>query len=95
MLLLARPPCALAALAFFLFGAGPILDHRHHHAAPGGHANAMLGRVSAVILRVSAVILTATFGARPVGALIARPGRAGRHRRLPVGPALASRCNSP
>ena len=58
------PSPALAALAFFLFGAGPILwtiatTTLRQAVTP----NAMLGRVSAVIL-------TATFGARPVGALI-------------------------
>ena len=64
LLTLARPSPALAALAFFLFGAGPILwtiatTTLRQAVTP----NAMLGRVSAVIL-------TATFGARPVGALI-------------------------
>ncbi|HCQ49958.1 MAG TPA: MFS transporter, partial [Achromobacter sp.] len=51
-------------LGFFLFGAGPILwtittTTLRQAVTP----NALLGRVSAVIL-------TATFGARPVGALI-------------------------
>ncbi|MGE8674201.1 MAG: MFS transporter [Achromobacter kerstersii] len=53
-----------AAVGFFLFGAGPILwtittTTLRQAVTP----NALLGRVSAVIL-------TATFGARPVGALI-------------------------
>lgn len=55
---------ALAYLAFFLFGVGPILwtistTTLRQAVTP----NAMLGRVSAVIM-------TATYGARPVGALI-------------------------
>ena len=58
------PLARAGALAFFLFGAGPILwtiatTTLRQAVTP----NAMLGRVSAVIL-------TATFGARPVGALI-------------------------
>ena len=90
LLTLARPSPALAALAFFLFGAGPILwtiatTTLRQAVTP----NAMLGRVSAVIL-------TATFGARPVGALIgaARPSRSTSP---PACGSLrwASRCNSP
>ncbi len=61
---LALPSGAWAATGFFLFGAGPILwtiatTTLRQAVTP----NALLGRVSAVIL-------TATFGARPVGALI-------------------------
>lgn len=61
---LAYPSGAWAAAGFFLFGAGPILwtittTTLRQAITP----NALLGRVSAVIL-------TATFGARPVGALI-------------------------
>ena len=61
---LAFPSGAWAAAGFFLFGAGPILwtittTTLRQAITP----NALLGRVSAVIL-------TATFGARPVGALI-------------------------
>jgi predicted MFS family arabinose efflux permease len=62
---LAVPSVFLVAAAFFLFGAGPILwtittTTLRQSVTPG----AMLGRVSALIL-------TATFGARPVGAAIA------------------------
>jgi predicted MFS family arabinose efflux permease len=61
---LAASVLLLAAAGFFLFGAGPILwtittTTLRQAITP----NALLGRVSAVIL-------TATFGARPVGALI-------------------------
>ncbi|MBB1627878.1 MFS transporter [Achromobacter sp. UMC71] len=61
---LAMPSGAWAAVGFFLFGAGPILwtiatTTLRQAVTP----NALLGRVSAVIL-------TATFGARPIGALI-------------------------
>ncbi len=61
---LAYPSGIWAATGFFLFGAGPILwtittTTLRQAVTP----NALLGRVSAVIL-------TATFGARPVGALI-------------------------
>ncbi|MBO1011909.1 MFS transporter [Achromobacter sp. SD115] len=61
---LAYPSGAWAATGFFLFGAGPILwtittTTLRQAITP----NALLGRVSAVIL-------TATFGARPLGALI-------------------------
>ncbi|QEK92783.1 MFS transporter [Achromobacter insolitus] len=61
---LAYPSGAWAAAGFFLFGAGPILwtittTTLRQAITP----NVLLGRVSAVIL-------TATFGARPVGALI-------------------------
>ncbi|CAB3912179.1 hypothetical protein LMG26858_04796 [Achromobacter anxifer] len=61
---LAYPSGVWAAAGFFLFGAGPILwtittTTLRQAVTP----NALLGRVSAVIL-------TATFGARPVGALI-------------------------
>ena len=61
---LAHPSGAWAATGFFLFGAGPILwtittTTLRQAVTP----NALLGRVSAVIL-------TATFGARPIGALI-------------------------
>ncbi|MCY1193809.1 H+ Antiporter protein [compost metagenome] len=61
---LAHPSGAWAAAGFFLFGAGPILwtittTTLRQAVTP----NALLGRVSAVIV-------TATFGARPVGALI-------------------------
>ncbi|MGB3430860.1 MFS transporter, partial [Achromobacter sp.] len=61
---LAYPSGAWAATGFFLFGAGPILwtittTTLRQAITP----NALLGRVSAVIL-------TATFGARPIGALI-------------------------
>lgn len=61
---LALPSGAWAAVGFFLFGAGPILwtiatTTLRQAVTP----NALLGRVSAVIV-------TATFGARPVGALI-------------------------
>ncbi|CUI97727.1 MFS transporter [Achromobacter xylosoxidans] len=61
---LALPSGLWAAVGFFLFGAGPILwtiatTTLRQAITP----NALLGRVSAVIL-------TATFGARPVGALI-------------------------
>lgn len=61
---LALPSGLWAATGFFLFGAGPILwtiatTTLRQAITP----NALLGRVSAVIL-------TATFGARPVGALI-------------------------
>ncbi|CAB3740559.1 Enterobactin exporter EntS [Achromobacter deleyi] len=61
---LALPSGAWAAVGFFLFGAGPILwtiatTTLRQSVTP----NALLGRVSAVIV-------TATFGARPVGALI-------------------------
>ncbi|MFY3951246.1 MFS transporter, partial [Achromobacter xylosoxidans] len=60
---LALPSGLWAAAGFFLFGAGPILwtiatTTLRQAITP----NALLGRVSAVIL-------TATFGARPVGAL--------------------------
>jgi predicted MFS family arabinose efflux permease len=58
------PSGALAAVSFFLFGAGPILwtittTTLRQVVTP----NAMLGRVSALIM-------TATFGARPIGAAI-------------------------
>ena len=58
------PSGALAAASFFLFGAGPILwaiatTTLRQVVTP----NAMLGRVSALIM-------TATFGARPIGAAI-------------------------
>ncbi|MGE8617120.1 MAG: MFS transporter [Achromobacter spanius] len=61
---LAYPSGVVAAAGFFLFGAGPILwtittTTLRQAVTP----NALLGRVSAVIL-------TATYGARPVGALI-------------------------
>ncbi|NMK48763.1 MFS transporter [Achromobacter sp. Bel] len=61
---LALPSGVWAGVGFFLFGAGPILwtittTTLRQAVTP----NALLGRVSAVIL-------TATFGARPVGALI-------------------------
>ncbi len=61
---LAHPSGAWAAAGLFLFGAGPILwtittTTLRQAVTP----NAMLGRVSSVIL-------TATYGARPVGALI-------------------------
>jgi MFS family permease len=61
---LVLPSGIWAAAGFFLFGAGPILwtittTTLRQAVTP----NALLGRVSAVIL-------TATFGARPVGALI-------------------------
>ncbi|MEE9940288.1 MAG: MFS transporter [Achromobacter xylosoxidans] len=61
---LALPSGLWAAAGFFLFGAGPILwtiatTTLRQAITP----NTLLGRVSAVIL-------TATFGARPVGALI-------------------------
>lgn len=61
---LAVPSGPWAAVGFFLFGAGPILwtittTTLRQAVTP----NALLGRVSAVIL-------TATFGARPIGALI-------------------------
>lgn len=61
---LALPSGIWAAMGFFLFGAGPILwtiatTTLRQAVTP----NALLGRVSAVIV-------TATFGARPVGALI-------------------------
>lgn len=61
---LAFPSGVWAGVGFFLFGAGPILwtittTTLRQAVTP----NALLGRVSAVIL-------TATFGARPVGALI-------------------------
>ena len=58
------PSPALACIGFFLFGAGPILwsittmTLRQAVTPPG-----MLGRVSALIM-------TATFGARPIGAAI-------------------------
>jgi predicted MFS family arabinose efflux permease len=61
---LAVPTGALAALAFFLFGAGPIIwtitsTTLRQSVTPG----AMLGRVSALFLTVNA-------GARPVGAAL-------------------------
>lgn len=61
---LAYPSGVVAAAGFFLFGAGPILwtittTTLRQAVTP----NALLGRVSAVIL-------TATYGARPVGALM-------------------------
>ncbi|WP_454674368.1 MFS transporter [Achromobacter pestifer] len=61
---LAWPSGIWAGVGFFLFGAGPILwtittTTLRQAITP----NALLGRVSAVIL-------TATFGARPIGALI-------------------------
>ncbi|MBV7482670.1 MFS transporter [Bordetella sp. BOR01] len=61
---LAQPSGLLAGAAFFLFGAGPILwtiatTTLRQAVTP----NAMLGRVSAIIV-------TATFGARPVGAAL-------------------------
>jgi len=61
---LIQPSGILAALSFFLFGAGPILwtittTTLRQAVTPVG----MLGRVSAVVM-------TATFGARPVGAAI-------------------------
>jgi predicted MFS family arabinose efflux permease len=61
---LAYPSGWLAGLGFFLFGAGPILwvittMTLRQAATP----NAMLGRVSAIML-------TATFGARPLGAAL-------------------------
>ncbi|MGE4438246.1 MFS transporter [Achromobacter sp.] len=61
---LALPSAVWAGLGFFLFGAGPILwtiatTTLRQAVTP----NVLLGRVSAVIV-------TATFGARPVGALI-------------------------
>src|SRR5690606_12216785 len=59
---LRRPSTLLAAAAFFLFGAGPILwtiatTTLRQAVTP----NALLGRVSAIIV-------TATYGARPAGA---------------------------
>lgn len=64
LLTLAWPSGIWAGVGFFLFGAGPILwtittTTLRQAITP----NALLGRVSAVIL-------TATFGARPIGALI-------------------------
>lgn len=61
---LAVPSGGLAGVSFFLFGAGPILwtittTTLRQAVTPGG----MLGRVSAVVM-------TASFGARPVGAAI-------------------------
>jgi predicted MFS family arabinose efflux permease len=61
---LALPSAVLAGAAMFLFGAGPILwtintTTLRQAVTPG----AMLGRVSAVVL-------TATYGARPLGAAI-------------------------
>src|SRR5690606_15374533 len=61
---LAWPSGLLAGAAFFLFGAGPILwtiatTTLRQAVTP----NAMLGRVSAIIV-------TATFGARPIGAAL-------------------------
>ncbi|MCD0503632.1 MFS transporter, partial [Bordetella petrii] len=61
---LASPSGLVAGVAFFLFGAGPILwtistTTLRQALTP----NAMLGRVSALIM-------TATFGARPLGAAI-------------------------
>ena len=58
------PSGLLAGLGFFLFGAGPILwtittTTLRQTVSP----NAMLGRISAVVM-------TATFGARPVGAAL-------------------------
>jgi hypothetical protein len=58
------PSAALAALSFFLIGAGPLLwtistTTLRQAVTPGE----LLGRVSAVIM-------TATYGARPVGAAI-------------------------
>lgn len=66
---LAWPSGVWAAVGFFLFGAGPILwtittTTLRQSVTP----NAMLGRVSSVIL-------TATFGARPVGALVDAGGQ--------------------
>jgi len=61
---LAWPSGLLAGAAFFLFGAGPVLwtiatTTLRQAVTP----NAMLGRVSAIVV-------TATFGARPLGAAI-------------------------
>jgi predicted MFS family arabinose efflux permease len=58
------PSGALAALSFFLFGAGPVL---------WVIATTTLRQVvtpSAMLGRVSALIMTATYGARPIGAAI-------------------------
>lgn len=61
---LVLPSGIWAAVGFFLFGAGPILwTITTTTLRQAVTHNALLGRVSAVIL-------TATFGARPVGALI-------------------------
>ena len=58
------PSGALAALSFFLFGAGPVL---------WVIATTTLRQVvtpTAMLGRVSALIMTATYGARPIGAAI-------------------------
>ncbi len=58
------PTVLLAGLSFFLFGAGPILwSITTMTLRQAVTPNAMLGRVSALIM-------TATFGARPIGAAI-------------------------
>jgi predicted MFS family arabinose efflux permease len=61
---IAEPSGLIAAMSFFLFGAGPVVwvittTTLRQTVTP----NAMLGRVSAIIV-------TATYGARPVGAAI-------------------------
>ncbi|WP_424136955.1 MFS transporter [Roseomonas chloroacetimidivorans] len=61
---LAMPSAILAGLALFLFGAGPILWSIHTTALRQAVTPApMLGRVTSVVL-------TATYGARPLGAAI-------------------------
>jgi predicted MFS family arabinose efflux permease len=61
---LAMPLAILAGLALFLFGAGPILWSIHTTALRQAVTPApMLGRVTSVVL-------TATYGARPLGAAI-------------------------
>ena len=58
------PTVLLAGLSFFLFGAGPILwSITTMTLRQAVTPQAMLGRVSALIM-------TATFGARPIGAAI-------------------------
>lgn len=64
LLTLWLPSVALVGLSFFLFGAGPILwTISTMTLRQAVTPNAMLGRVSALIM-------TATFGARPLGAAI-------------------------
>jgi predicted MFS family arabinose efflux permease len=65
------PSGALAAVSFFLFGAGPVIwaittTTLRQTVTP----NAMLGRVSAITV-------TATYGARPIGAAIGAAASAG------------------
>jgi hypothetical protein len=59
------PSMALAALSFFLIGAGPVLW------VISSTTLRQIVTPAAMLGRVSALITTATFGARPLGSMIA------------------------